>query len=152
VAGGPLEHRADARGADPRQLSLAHPGDLLVAEEDPAGTGSLDAAEQRQQRRLAGAARAEERDALTLLDGQVDALQRHDVVPLEGLVEVHQTLAAHGQAADRLRPLSGDLLHARSSPGWVPGRDRSVTRPGSQTAGSGSGKPWVVLVTTSIPV
>ena len=64
VAGRALEHRGDAARADLGEVALAHPGDLLVAEEDPAGAGLLDPAEQRQQRRLAGAAGPEEGDPL----------------------------------------------------------------------------------------
>ena len=87
------------------------------------------------------------------VDGEVDALQRHHVVTLEGLVEVHQALAAHGQAADRRRRRLGDLLHcdllttldiqAETLP-WL--------GPGSQTAGAGPGKQGGALVTRSIPV
>ena len=86
---------------------LAHAGDLLVAEEDLAGAGLLDAAEQREQRRLAGPARAEERDPLTGLDLEVDALQRHHVVALEGAVEVHHARAPDADAAP--------VLHVKSS-------------------------------------
>ena len=99
VAGGALQHRGDAARADPGEVALAHPGDLLVAEEDLAGAGLLDAAEQGQQGRLARAAGAEERDALTGADGQVDAAQRDDVVAAEGLVEVDDPLAPDAESS-----------------------------------------------------
>ena len=111
VAGGALQHGRDLARADPGEVALAHPGDLLVAEEDLAGAGLLDAAEQREQRRLARAAGAQERDALARADGQVDAAQRDDVVPAEGLVEVDDTLAADAES-----PGAGLLDRGRALP------------------------------------
>ena len=40
VAGGALQHRARPARADAGEVALTHPGDLLVAEEDPAGAGA----------------------------------------------------------------------------------------------------------------
>ena len=99
VAGGALEHRGDLARADPGEVALTHPRHLLLAEEDPARAGALDAAEQRQQRRLARAAGAEEGHALAGADGEVDAAQGDDVVPAEGLVEVDDALAPDAEAS-----------------------------------------------------
>ena len=94
VAGRALEHGAHQPGPHPGQAALAEPGDLLVAEEDPPGGRPLDAAEQGQQGRLPAAGGAEERHPLARRDAQVEAAQRHHVVPREGAVEVDHALAA----------------------------------------------------------
>src|SRR5262249_43056633 len=126
-------------GADLGELTLAHPRDLLVAQEDLAGARALDPAEERQQRRLARPAGAQEPDPLPFGDAEVDALQRHHIVALEGLVQMDEALAADGQPSGALPRLLDDLVHARSP---LPTQSCRTPRsgPGSQTAGSTRGK------------
>jgi hypothetical protein len=134
VAGRTLEHRAHPRRPDLGELTLAHPRDLLVADEDPAGARPLDAAEEGQQGRLARAAGAEEGDALAGVDAEVDTLERDDVVALERLVEVDQALAADRQAARAL----GGCFHC--SPSTRPDHPRSGPDRARATAVKRSGR------------
>ena len=55
-------------------------GDLLAVDEDAPVGGQLLADEQPDQRRLAGAAGAHEEHEVLLVDGQVDVTQRHGAV------------------------------------------------------------------------
>ena len=144
VAGRALEHRGDAAGPDLRELELGHPGDLDVTEEDAAGAGLLDAAEEGEQGRLARAAGSEEGHPLACRDREVDALQRDDVVPLEGAVEVDDALAPHAHPATGvLVQVSGVQRHAhvlppsRGAPAPFPTRHSNLTRCRRQL-GSGS--------------
>ena len=68
VAGRALQHRAHPTGPESRQEPLAHPRDLLIAQEDPAGAGTLDPAQQGEQGRLARAGGAQEGHPLAGLD------------------------------------------------------------------------------------
>ncbi len=69
-----LEHEPDLAAAQQRELGVAKPGDLLVAEPDPARGGRVEARHDVHQGRLARAARAHDR-------GEVAAAQAHgDVV------------------------------------------------------------------------
>ena len=130
VAGGALEHRADPARADPREVALAHPADLLVTEEDAAGAGLLDASEQRQEGGLAGPRGAQERDPLAGQDLEVHTPQRDHVVALEGAVEVHHSLAADPDAATGAVPLLAHRLPSRRVRPGSPARVR--LRPGGR--------------------
>ena len=70
-----------------------------------------------EQRGLARAAGAEERDPLARRDRQVDAAQRDDVVAAEGPVEVDDALAADSEAA---RPRVAPTVASRAR-GPAPG-------------------------------
>ena len=67
--------------------------DVLPADADAAGVGALEAGDQRQQRALAGAARADDGQALAILDMQIE-LHLHVLVAEGDVVQVN---AGHGR-------------------------------------------------------
>jgi hypothetical protein len=73
-----LEDHADAArlGLDPR----ARPRDRPAADPHAAGVGALEAGDQPQQRRLAGAARAEHGEEAAALEPQVHPIDREPLV------------------------------------------------------------------------
>jgi hypothetical protein len=74
-----LRHQPDLR------TRLAEvPDDVVAADQHLAGRRIDETADDRDQRRLAGAVRAEKREDLAFLDLQVDALQRLEPVPADG--------------------------------------------------------------------
>ena len=71
----PLERPADA---EPGAFVDAEPGDVGAVELDDATVGPQDAEDAVEERRLAGAVRADQPDALALLDVDVDVIERDD--------------------------------------------------------------------------
>jgi hypothetical protein len=69
-----LEHRVD--GAPVRR----QPNDVLVGDEDLTLVGAIEAGDEPEGRRLAAAGRAEEREELAVAHGQVDRVDRDDLV------------------------------------------------------------------------
>ncbi len=88
-----LKDEADPRGADLGQLVVAHLRDVVVAEHEAAGGGPIEAAEQVEQRALAGAGRAHDRDVVAL--GHVE---RHAAQGVDRLAAEHVVLAEIGDA------------------------------------------------------
>ena len=70
-----LEHDADVAAAHAGQLVLALAGDLLAGEHDLAVVGGVEAGDEVEQRRLAAARRAHDRDELAGAEVEVDAAQ-----------------------------------------------------------------------------
>jgi hypothetical protein len=70
-----LEHEADGPAADRRQLVVGHAGHVGSAEEVAPRGGVVEAAQQVQKRRLAGAGRAHHRHELPLLEAKGHAPQ-----------------------------------------------------------------------------
>lgn len=103
VAGRTLQHRADPARPQPRQRRLAHPGYLVVSEEDLARGRTLDAAEEGP-----GPRRTQEGDPLARLDVEVDTLEGDDVVTHEGPVQMYDATASDAQPALR----AVDRIHA----------------------------------------
>src|SRR4051794_24811160 len=107
--------------------------DLRAVEHDPSGARRHDAGDRPQRRRLAGAVRADQRDDLTLVDLERDALERLDRA-VEGVDVLHEE---DGLVAVRRGPVAG--AHA-----WLP-RYASITRGFLRTsAGAPSAifSPW----------
>ena len=76
-----LRHEADA--APMRRNRMLRIGQQLAVEHDAPAVGRLEAGDQAQKRRLAGARRADDRGAADRRDAQVDAVQRrHRAVAL----------------------------------------------------------------------
>ena len=96
--------------------------DVLALDEDGAGGRALEAGDHAQDRGLAAARGAEQRDELALVEGEVDALD--DLVVLEGLGEVVD-------AGGMVRPWSGPAS---------PGQSRFWGRSG-RAAGSCPSRP-----------
>ena len=71
----PLEGAADA---EPGAFVDPQAGDVGAVELDDAAVGSQDAEDAVEERRLAGAVRADQSDALALLDVDVDLIERDD--------------------------------------------------------------------------
>ena len=92
---------------DPRRRPAI--GDVLAVEEDPAGVDRLEQVDAAQQRRLAGARRADQADDLVRGDFQVDPAQDRDLV--ERLVEA---LDADGR---RPAPVIGRWPRCAAGPG-----------------------------------
>jgi len=88
-----LEDQPDVPAAQPGQVVLAVPGDLLTRHSDLPLVGGIQAGDQVQQRGFAAARRPHQSDELALTDAQVDPTQGADrrVLRLEGLAH-----AAHG--------------------------------------------------------
>ncbi len=70
-----LEDHADAP-PQRLQFTLAKPADLATFDEDLPGIGSLQAVQAADQRRLAGAAAADDAENLALAHGQRDTIER----------------------------------------------------------------------------
>ena len=68
---GVLRHHGDLRA----QAFLRHRGDVLAVDQDAAALRVVEMQQQVHQRRLAGAGRADQPDALAGRDAQVDAVQ-----------------------------------------------------------------------------
>src|SRR5262249_42769374 len=93
-----LEHEADVAPPIARERAIVEARELIVPEPDLAGIGTVEAAEEVEQRRLAAARGTEERDDLARAQVQVDAAQGADLVgpgPVDAL-----------QGADRVRLLT----------------------------------------------
>ena len=72
-----LEHEADVRDCETRRdRASAHRGDAVVADADRAGVRAIEAAQQVQQRALADAGGAHDRDHLAALDRE-DEIAQH---------------------------------------------------------------------------
>ena len=75
-----LEHEADVARAPRRELAARHRGDLVARHGHGAGRRDVQPAQEVQQRRLARAARAHERDELAGVHVQVQALEDVDLL------------------------------------------------------------------------
>ena len=73
-----LEDEADLLAADAGELLVGERADLVAVETVGAGAGSIEAADDVEQRRLARPRRSHDRDVLAIGDGLVDAGQRVD--------------------------------------------------------------------------
>ena len=104
-----LEDAADV-AAQQRHLAVLEPRQVAAADEDPAG-GRLDLLQQQlDERRLAGAGRADDEDELALVDHERDAVERDDVglVHLRDAVEDdHRPRARDGAVRVRAVSTSG---------------------------------------------
>ena len=69
-----LEHDAEL-APQLGELAVRHPAHLLPVDEDPSGRGRLVADQQAHQRRLAGAARADQEAEVALMDRQINVAQ-----------------------------------------------------------------------------
>src|SRR5690606_37348377 len=87
-----LEHEADVVTAPVRQLSRAHGVDALAVDLDLPAAGRVQPTDQVEQRGLAGAGRAHQRDEIAFRDFQVDAVQHFDLL--------RAALVALGEVAD----------------------------------------------------
>ena len=81
-------------------------GDGLAVDADLAGSGPVEAADQVEQRRFAGARRTDDRDHLAALDVEVDGIERHD---LAFAVEML------GDPGERDHPLLDDIARSGDS-------------------------------------
>ena len=90
-------------------------GEVAALEEDPPAGGAVERAEQLEQRRLAGSARAFEREELARLDAQVHVLERVDDerAAHERLADADELELAHSTV---LRASAGRRRAARSAP------------------------------------
>jgi hypothetical protein len=93
-------------GAEPRQRVLVEADEVGVLDDDAAGIGPLQPGHDHQQRRLAGAGRADEADRLAAVDIQRDAAQDVDAggAAAEAEIDVRQRdrgLAQHLALAHR---------------------------------------------------
>ena len=81
------------RRARPRQLIVVHQADVVVAQEELAARGPIQAPQHIQQRALAGARRAHDRHVVSLRHIERHAAQRVDRFALEHVVfcQIHQT-------------------------------------------------------------
>ena len=70
-----LEHEAEALPPPARPLGLGQRGEIGAVDADAACVGGLEAADQAQQRRLAGAAATHDGNELPALDGQAGAVE-----------------------------------------------------------------------------
>src|SRR5579862_905947 len=73
-----LENETDLLGADTVQLSCRNVRDVLAVQPDLAGGGSVQAANQIYQRRLAGPGRPHDRDPLAGIDGEGEVVESTD--------------------------------------------------------------------------
>src|SRR5690606_10578205 len=74
-----LKDEADEVASEQRPLLAREPGDVRALEEIPAARRPIEAAQDVQARRLAGAARARQRDELARAHGEVDPVERADL-------------------------------------------------------------------------
>jgi hypothetical protein len=81
-----LEDEAEGLEAQLRERFLAQPAGVVAIDAHRAGGGDVDAADEVQQRRLAAARGAGERDELAPADDEVDAPQGADHRAAEGVV------------------------------------------------------------------
>ena len=102
--GAVLEHHADP--APFRLLPAARAGDQAATDLDRARVGDLEAGDRAQERRLAGAARAEQGDELAPLDDDGRGIDRHGVA--ESLGDVN---GADRRGLDHETHGSGSTLH-----------------------------------------
>src|SRR5919198_6505816 len=70
-----LEHEAERPEPERRELVVGELGQITTLEEDTAGARAVERSQQLQERRLAGAARALERDELAGSDIEIDPVQ-----------------------------------------------------------------------------
>src|SRR5205823_3040080 len=85
----------DLRDAEPKPPLRIEVGDLLAAITNTARARKADAGDDLEQRRLAGAVHAEERDHLTVVDGEVDVEEHLQLT----IGEVDATTGQHRQVA-----------------------------------------------------
>src|SRR5206468_3571769 len=81
-----LKHESDPLVSHVRQLAGRHLRDELSIQLVIAAGGAVEAAEHVHQRALAAAAGAHDRDVLVLLDLQVDAVERADLLDTDGVM------------------------------------------------------------------
>src|SRR5581483_1393140 len=120
-----LEHEPEGGAPQPRQLGVPHRSEVASLEEDGALARAVEAAEQLEQRRLAGAARSDHREEVAAVDHEVDLAHRAYL------------RAAHGVgAADAPELVGGCVVH---QPRWrsaSAGRRRAARRPPTAPATS----------------
>jgi hypothetical protein len=88
-----------ARKTESRPPMRRHVGDVLPEELDPSARRQLLAADEAEQRRLAGPVRPDDRPAFPLLDREAHAVD--GAQPTERLADVRQLQDDHRQSADR---------------------------------------------------
>ena len=101
VARSALQHHADLGAAQARHLGVGELAHVVRADVDPPRGRAHQPGQQGDQRRLAGAGGADQREGLAGCDGQVDAGQRDDVTRL-GAVDVHHPAARHSKTVHGL--------------------------------------------------
>src|SRR5262249_4715546 len=142
-----LEHEAHVRRAPPREVAAAQPVDALAVDHDRSRRGRVEPADQVQQRRLARARRAHQRDEVTTRNVEVDAVQDLDRlaaapirlgdaadldedVHLSVTRTVAPSLSEGGGATTTRSPARRPLTTSRSAPTVWPGVTlRRSTRP-----------------------
>src|SRR5919197_417425 len=126
-----LEHEAERPEPERRELVVGELGQVAAPEEDAAGTHPVERPEQLQERRLAGAARALERDELAVSDLEVDPVQgAHGVLaPLEELRDRAQLVQALHVQSTCLRASAGRRRAARRAPAVPATRPPSTASP-----------------------
>ena len=88
------------RDAPPGDLVRRHPRDVLVAEDEPAMARLVDPAHQVEDRRLAGAVGADDREHLARLDLEAHILQRLDASEVDA--EALGPEEGHRSRSDRM--------------------------------------------------
>ena len=103
-----LEDEADLVAPDPRQVVVGQAAERFAVDADLAGGRAIEAADQVEQRRLAGAGRPDDRDHLAARDRQRDVVERDDVAlafELFGdVVEVNDGGSGGGRRGDETHP------------------------------------------------
>src|SRR5258707_354166 len=70
-----LEDEADLVAADSREVVVGQPGERFAVDADLAGRGTVEAADQIEERRLAGAGRSDNREHLAARDREADGIE-----------------------------------------------------------------------------
>jgi len=96
-----LEDEADVAAAPARQRALGQRADVGSVDHDLAGRGTIDACDQVEQRRLAGARRPHEREEFALGHAEVDAVEHGDLLRI-ALVDLAHLLHVDRNASARL--------------------------------------------------
>ena len=81
-----LEDETDPRGPNPGELIVVHAGDVVAAEVIAAVAGAIEAAQQVEQRALAGAGRPHDGDVIPLRHVERHAAQGADGFALEDVI------------------------------------------------------------------
>ena len=110
--------------------------DRLALEEDLAGVGLVDAGQRLDQRRLAGAVVADERDDLVGVDGEARAAQRADAAEaLDDLLGFEQGLG-HQAGSFSMADTAGSSSALAKSPAATPESSAAPRQPASTTGGA----------------